>query len=122
MPYKSEAQRKYFNSPAGKAKIGAEEVKHWNEVSKGMKLPKKLDDAIETCDKIITEQLSMFGPPVKGEEKKELKEYSLSYIIPGSPYRYHETVKAYSEDQAKTYLQKMLHKQGIHKVYDIRVD
>lgn len=59
MPYKSEAQRKYFNSPEGKKKIGPEEVEHWNEVSKGMKLPKKveedkemnvLDKAIKNCD------------------------------------------------------------------------
>lgn len=59
MPYKSEAQRKYFNSPEGKKKIGSEEVEHWNEVSKGMKLPKKveedkemnvLDKAINNCD------------------------------------------------------------------------
>ena len=45
MPYKSEAQRRYFNSPAGKAKIGKEEVEHWNEVSKGKELPEKADDS-----------------------------------------------------------------------------
>lgn len=51
MPYKSEAQRRYFNSPAGKKKIGEEEVEHWNEVSKGKKLPEKaLDKAIRICD------------------------------------------------------------------------
>ena len=52
MPYKSEAQRRYFNSPAGKAKIGKEEVEHWNEVSKGKELPEKaVDKAIAICDK-----------------------------------------------------------------------
>lgn len=51
MPYKSEAQRRYFNSSAGKKKIGEEEVEHWNEVSKGKKLPEKaLDKAIRICD------------------------------------------------------------------------
>lgn len=51
MPYKSEAQRRYFNSPAGKEKIGEEEVEHWNEVSKGKKLPEKaIDKAIRACD------------------------------------------------------------------------
>lgn len=51
MPYKSEAQRRFFNSPAGKAKIGAEEVEHWNEVSKGKELPEKaIDKAIRHCD------------------------------------------------------------------------
>ena len=44
MPYKSEAQRRFFNSPAGKAKIGKEEVEHWNEVSKGKELPEKAED------------------------------------------------------------------------------
>lgn len=38
MPYKSEAQRKYFQ--ANVDKIGASVVKHWNEESKGKKLPK----------------------------------------------------------------------------------
>ena len=51
MPYKSEAQRKFFNSPAGKEKLGEEEVEHWNEVSKGMKLPEKaIDRAIRILD------------------------------------------------------------------------
>lgn len=54
MPYKSEAQRRFFNSPAGKEKIGAEEVEHWNEVSKGKELPEKasdiLDKAIKACE------------------------------------------------------------------------
>lgn len=42
MPYKSEAQRRFFNSEEGKKKIGAKEVEHWNEVSKGKKLPEKV--------------------------------------------------------------------------------
>lgn len=51
MPYKSEAQRRFFNSPAGKEKLGEEEVEHWNEVSKGMKLPEKaIDRAIRILD------------------------------------------------------------------------
>lgn len=55
MPYKSEAQRRFFNSPAGKAKLGKEEVEQWNEESKGQKnLPEKVKDllskAIRSCD------------------------------------------------------------------------
>lgn len=51
MPYKSEAQRRFFNSPAGKAKIGAKEVEHWNKTSKGKELPEKaIDKAIRCCD------------------------------------------------------------------------
>lgn len=44
MPYKSEAQRRFFNSKAGKKKIGEKEVEHWNEVSKGKKLSEKIGD------------------------------------------------------------------------------
>ena len=59
MPYKSEAQRKFFNSPAGKEKLGEEEVEKWNKESKGQKnLPKKVSSkdtwnrAIKMCDQI----------------------------------------------------------------------
>ena len=59
MPYKSEAQRKFFNSPAGKEKLGEEEVEKWNKESKGQKnLPEKVSSkdtwnrAIKMCDQI----------------------------------------------------------------------
>lgn len=41
MPYKSEAQRRYFNTPEGKEKIGAATVNEFNQESKGMNLPEK---------------------------------------------------------------------------------
>ena len=41
MPYKSDAQRKWANSPAGKKELGTKTVKEFNEASKGMKLPEK---------------------------------------------------------------------------------
>ena len=57
MPYKSEAQRKFFNSQAGKEKLGEKEVEKWNEESKGQKnLPEKVSSkdtwnrAIRNCD------------------------------------------------------------------------
>lgn len=59
MPYKSEAHRRFFNSPAGKEKIGKENVEEWNKESKGQKnLPEKVSSkdvlrkAIMICDKI----------------------------------------------------------------------
>ena len=59
MPYKSEAQRRFFNFPAGKEKIGKENVEEWNEESKGQKnIPEKVSSkdvlrkAIMSCDKI----------------------------------------------------------------------
>jgi hypothetical protein len=40
MPWKSEAQRRWGNSPAGiKALGGKKKVKEWNESSKGKKRP-----------------------------------------------------------------------------------
>ena len=59
MPYKSEAQRRFFNSSAGKEKIGKENVEEWNKESKGRKnLPEKVSSkdalrkALMICDKI----------------------------------------------------------------------
>ena len=85
MPYKSEAQRRFFNSPAGKAKIGKEEVGHWNEVSKGKKLPAKLDDAVNACDSknyvvekgnAKTGQWSNYGVLPEVDVRRLLKGYS----------------------------------------------
>lgn len=123
MPYKSEAQRKYFNSPAGKAKIGSEEVEHWNEVSKGLKLPNKLEDAISACDKEITQQLSFLPSNEQLEpSKKQLKEYTVKYNTRESHYPYIMVVKAYSEKQAIAYATQLLHKQGVHKPLNMRIE
>lgn len=41
MPFRSEAQRRWGNSPAGiRALGGKEKVREWNEATKGKKLPK----------------------------------------------------------------------------------
>jgi len=39
MPYRSEAQRKYFNANRKKLEADGVDVDHWNETSKGKKLP-----------------------------------------------------------------------------------
>jgi hypothetical protein len=39
MPYKSDAQRKYFNANKGKLESQGVDVDEWNSASKGMKLP-----------------------------------------------------------------------------------
>lgn len=39
MPYKSKAQAAFFNSPAGKRKVGAKKVEEFNAASRGKKLP-----------------------------------------------------------------------------------
>lgn len=44
MPYKSDAQRRFFHSPgAEKAGIGKSTVNEFDQASKGMKLPEKKD-------------------------------------------------------------------------------
>lgn len=65
MPYKSEAQRRFFNSEEGKRKIGAREVEHWNKVSKGMKLPEKVGK-----DENIFEELANTLREENGKEEK----------------------------------------------------
>lgn len=43
MPYKSEAQRRFFHSKgAMKAGITKKMVSHWDRVSKGKRLPKRV--------------------------------------------------------------------------------
>lgn len=44
MPYASEAQRRFFNSPTGKKKIGKEVVEEFNEESKGKEIPERVTD------------------------------------------------------------------------------
>ena len=83
---------------------------------------KTWDVAIETCDKIVTEQLSMFGPPKREEPKNELKEYTVKYNTKSSYSTYIMVVKAYSEKQAISYATQLLHKQGIHNPLNMRVE
>lgn len=42
MPYKSEAQRKFFHSNAKKLAKQGVNIKEWDKASKGKKLPKKI--------------------------------------------------------------------------------
>jgi hypothetical protein len=41
MPYKSDAQRAYFNANRAKLEQQGVDVDEWNAASKGMKLPKR---------------------------------------------------------------------------------
>lgn len=41
MPYKSEAQRRFFHTKEGMKEVGEEKVKEFDEASKGKKLPEK---------------------------------------------------------------------------------
>lgn len=42
MPWASDAQRKWGNSPAGKEAMGAKTVQEFNNASKGLTLPDKI--------------------------------------------------------------------------------
>lgn len=42
MPYKSEAQRKYFHAHEEELKKQGVNIKEWDKASKGKKLPKKV--------------------------------------------------------------------------------
>lgn len=74
MPYESDAQRRYFNSPAGKAKIGAKTVAEFNKASKGMKLPERKGDGDE-------------GAPPKTYKEHEVREKAEM----GAGYQAHES-------------------------------
>jgi len=45
MPYKSEAQRKYFNANKEVLQKEGVDIKEWNKESKGMRLPNKIVQA-----------------------------------------------------------------------------
>jgi hypothetical protein len=42
MPYKSKAQESYFNANQKELEAQGVNVNHWNEVSKGLKLPERV--------------------------------------------------------------------------------
>ena len=55
MPYKSEAQRRFFNSEKGKEVVGKKNVEEFNRESKGLKLPEKVEkDEDEILNKRVT--------------------------------------------------------------------
>jgi hypothetical protein len=53
MPYKSEAQRRFFNSEKGKEVVGKKNVEKSNKESKGLKLPEKVKEKDETLGEYI---------------------------------------------------------------------
>lgn len=42
MPWVSEAQRRWGNSPAGEKALGKAGVQEWNDASKGQKVPERV--------------------------------------------------------------------------------
>ncbi len=47
MPWKSGAQRRWGNSPAGHKALGAKGVHEWNEATKGKNLPERVHKTVK---------------------------------------------------------------------------
>lgn len=59
MPYKSEAQRKFFHTQTAKDKgISDKTVKEFDEASKGMKLPKRKKKAGKAIIQAISSKIN----------------------------------------------------------------
>lgn len=58
MPYKSEAQRRFFNSEKGKEVVGKKNVEKFNRESKGLKLPEKVE---KDEDEILNKRIPTMG-------------------------------------------------------------
>lgn len=52
MPYVSQAQRNFFHSPTGMAKIGAKEVAKWDAESAGHASDKQLPSTVKHAGKL----------------------------------------------------------------------
>lgn len=103
MPYKSEAQRRFFNSPAGKKKIGKEEVEEWNEKSKGKKnLPESVKDKLQYAIDQMDPNFTYSYNSLLVEIRKRLEEEydAINNYMKMLPYTSEEWVKKIIEDIA----------------------
>ena len=103
MPYKLEAQRRFFNSPAGKKKIGKEEVEEWNEKSKGKKnLPESVKDKLQYAIDQMDPNFTYSYNSLLIEIRKRLEEeYDvINNYMKMLPYTSEEWVKKIIEDIA----------------------
>ena len=103
MPYKSEAQRRFFNSPAGKKKIGKEEVEEWNEQSKGKKnLPESVKDKLQYAIDQMDPNFTYSYNSLLIEIRKRLEEEydAINNYMKMLPHTSEEWVKKIIEDIA----------------------
>ena len=103
MPYKSEAQRRFFNSPAGKKKIGKEEVEEWNEKSKGKKnLPESVKDKLQYAIDQMDANFTYSYNSLLIEIRKRLEEEydAINNYMKMLPHTSEEWVKKIIEDIA----------------------
>ncbi len=52
MPFKSKAQQRWGNSPAGHKALGEKGVKEWNTATAGKRLPERLGKRKDSSDKL----------------------------------------------------------------------
>lgn len=100
MPYKSELQRKFFNSPAGKEKIGKEEVEEWNKESKGQKnLPEKtsVKDNLRNAIKICDSKTYIF------KAYNDFEDYDMSELLRKDISRYADNIRIRWNKKDNTY-------------------
>lgn len=103
MPYKSEAQRRFFNSPVGKKKIGKEEVEEWNEKSKGKKnLPESVKDKLQYAIDQMDPNFTYSYNSLLIEIRKRLEEEydAINNYMKMLPHTSEEWVKKIIEDIA----------------------
>lgn len=103
MPYKSEAQRRFFNSSAGKKKIGKEEVEEWNEKSKGKKnLPESVKDKLQYAIDQMDPNFTYSYNSLLIEIRKRLEEEydAINNYMKMLPHTSEEWVKKIIEDIA----------------------
>lgn len=103
MPYKSEVQRRFFNSPAGKKKIGKEEVEEWNEKSKGKKnLPESVKDKLQYAIDQMDPNFTYSYNSLLIEIRKRLEEEydAINNYMKMLPHTSEEWVKKIIEDIA----------------------
>lgn len=103
MPYKSEARRRFFNSPAGKKKIGKEEVEEWNEKSKGKKnLPESVNDKLQYAIDQMDPNFTYSYNSLLIEIRKRLEEEydAINNYMKMLPHTSEEWVKKIIEDIA----------------------
>ena len=72
MPYKSEAQRRFFNSEKGKEVVGKKNVEKFNKESKGLKLPEKVKEKDETLGEYIKSSFDECKDKDKDKDKDEM--------------------------------------------------
>jgi hypothetical protein len=85
MPYKSEAQRKYFNANRKKLEAEGVDVDEWNESSKGKKLPEKAEKKAFTNYSVIQNMAWIAAQQEKSAEATDgsLKSKLQSFVRQG---------------------------------------